>query len=307
MSTAQAHILCAVQSDDLAPSVVANARRLANAGGYELHSLHVADVPARTAPIYPGVVGTPAFSRDLMVDEFTAAGQELFERLGLDPESAEVVSGDPARELAAKADEIEPEFILLGSRGHGPLAGAILGSVTRSLADDRRWPLLIVSDSDNPPPRDAVVCGITTPLEDAVLVARSAARLARRLAKPLVLAHVSVDEGSGASFDAGGFPAAPGAVLPTVVLGVVSAPEADKLLDAVASRLDAGIEIRKETLSGAPAQALATLAGEERAEAIVVGRRGLGALRSAIQGSVSLDLIRDADCPIMVVPGTSRV
>ena len=312
MSSELPQVLCAVQSDDLAPSVVATASRLADIGGYELHFLHAADMPSRTTPIYPGVTTTPAYSREAMAREFMAAGRELFERLGLPPETAEVVLGDPLRVIAAKADTIDPDFVVLGSRGHGPLAGVILGSVTRALADQRRWPLLVVSDSNNAAPHGAVVCGVTAPLEDAVLVARSGERLARRLGKPLVLAHVpeeeeEEEEESEESFDRGGFPSAPGAVLPTVVVRGAEESTGSRFLGAVASRLEGGVEVRREILSGAPATALEALAADEGAEAVVVGRRGLGALRSAIEGSVSLDLIRDADCPVMVVPGTAGV
>jgi nucleotide-binding universal stress UspA family protein len=251
------------------------------------------------------MTGTPAYSRGLMVREFTAAGQELFERLDLDTEFAEVVPGDPAQEIAAKAESIEPDFVLLGSRGHGALSGAILGSVTRALADERRWPLLIVSDSNDPARQGAVVSGVTTPLEDAVLVARAAERLARRLGKPLVLAHVTTSDDTRAPVHAGGFAAAAGGVLPTGPLDKADESGASRFLDAVASRLQGETEVRKEILVGSPATALEELAAHERAEAIVVGRRGLGAVRSAIKGSVSLDLVRDADCPIMVVPGSA--
>lgn len=299
-------ILCALQSDDLAPSVVATARRMADAGGYELRFLHAADVPRRTVPVYAGVTGTPAYSRDAMAREFTADGEEMLARLGVDPKSAEIVLGDPAQELTGRAEEISPDFIILGSRGHGPLAGAILGSVTRALAEDGRWPLLIVSKPNEAASPGAVVCGITFPLEDAVLVARTAEQLAHRLGTPLALAHVAASERSQAPFVADGVLAASGAVLPTATSEEATGPEVARFLDAVASRLGTGIKIRKEVLSGAPAAALEALADEVEAEAIVVGRRGLGAVRSAILGSVSFDLIRGALRPTMVVPGTGE-
>lgn len=307
MSYEEPRILCAVQADDLAPIVVATVRHLADAGGYQPHFLHAANVPSRTAPTYASGTGMPAYSRGLMVREFTTAGEELLARLDLDSESAEVVPGDPVEEITAKAEAMEPEFIVLGSRGHGPLAGAILGSVTRALADQKRWPLLIVSDENEPARQGPVVCGVSAPLEGAVPVARAAECLARRLSKPLTLAHVPTDGDSRVPPDAGGFPAAPGGVLPTGKLGDARAPEGSAFLDAVAGRLDGGAEVSGRILPGAPAAALEALGAEEGATMIVVGRRGLGALRSAIRGSVSLDLIRDADRPIMVVPGTAGV
>jgi nucleotide-binding universal stress UspA family protein len=48
--------------------------------------------------------------------------------------------------------------------------------------------------------------------------------------------------------------------------------------------------------------ALLTLAREEDAALIVVGSRGLGAVRSALLGSFSRSVLADAPCPVVVVP-----
>jgi nucleotide-binding universal stress UspA family protein len=53
---------------------------------------------------------------------------------------------------------------------------------------------------------------------------------------------------------------------------------------------------------GYPAERLADLADEERADMIVVGSRGRGAFKAAILGSVSTSLIGVARCPVLVVP-----
>jgi nucleotide-binding universal stress UspA family protein len=60
-------------------------------------------------------------------------------------------------------------------------------------------------------------------------------------------------------------------------------------------------EVRFEAVAGKPAEVLARMARDRGAELIVVGSRGLGALRAAI-GSVTLRLLHLAPCPVMVVP-----
>lgn len=307
MPSPRPRILCAITSDDLATSVVATARRLAQQGGYDVHYLHAADVPTRTVPVYGGAPGFPGYSRDLMVREAGQAGQALLERLGLDRGSAEVVIGDPVREIRHKADEIDPELVLVGSRGHGPISGAILGSVTRALASEGRWPLLIVRNTHDAQLHGPVVCGVAGRLEDAEPVVQVAERFARRLGRELILAHVEEDEASAARIDAGGFPAAPGGVLPAAPPRPTKASSSATVLDELTSRLADGGVYRSEVLHGSPASELSTLASEEGAQALVVGRRGLGALRSAIEGSVSLELTRSAGCPVMIVPGSSGV
>jgi len=58
--------------------------------------------------------------------------------------SREVVAGDPADEIVAYADSIEADLTVLGSRHRGPLAGALLGSVSRAVLHESRRPVLIV-------------------------------------------------------------------------------------------------------------------------------------------------------------------
>ena len=308
MQSHKPRILCAFTSDDLADAVVATARRIGRDGGYELHFLHASDLPGRTLDLYSGgAPAVPAYSRDLTERRLAKAGEALLERLGLDSTTAEVVPGDPVTEIRAKAEEIDPDLVILGSRGHGPLTGALIGSVTRVLANDGRWPLLIVADPEAGAAGGPVVCGVASPLEDAVLIARTAAEFARRLGKPLVLAHVPDDGGSDYVVDAGGFPAAPGGILPTTSSRATQDAAPASRLAEVAERLEGSGDVRTEILDGSPGEALAGLAHHEDAEIIVVGRRRRAALRSAIEGSVSLDVIRNSGCLVMVVPGAAPV
>ena len=50
----------------------------------------------------------------------------------------------PAHFVAEVAREVEADVIVVGTRGHGPLAGAILGSVAQHLLHDARCPVLAV-------------------------------------------------------------------------------------------------------------------------------------------------------------------
>src|SRR5215470_10452126 len=59
-------------------------------------------------------------------------------------------------------------------------------------------------------------------------------------------------------------------------------------------------------LEGDPRDAIVEAAAAEKADLVLVGARGLGALASALVGSVSLGLARLAPCPVVVAKGAPR-
>lgn len=63
--------------------------------------------------------------------------------------------------------------------------------------------------------------------------------------------------------------------------------------------------IETDLLAGSPAEAVARVASARNADEIVVGSRGFGSVRAAL-GSVSHELLRLADRPVVVIPPQDR-
>jgi len=63
---------------------------------------------------------------------------------GAMPIAAEPVFGDPTREIIAEAENRTADLIVVGSRGHGRLAGLLLGSVAQKLVSHAPCPVLVV-------------------------------------------------------------------------------------------------------------------------------------------------------------------
>jgi nucleotide-binding universal stress UspA family protein len=75
----------------------------------------------------------------------------------------------------------------------------------------------------------------------------------------------------------------------------------DAMASARAVLESAGIAYVPAVALGLVAETIARNAAESNCDTIVIGTHGAGALRSALMGSVTTEVIRLADCPVTVV------
>jgi nucleotide-binding universal stress UspA family protein len=101
-----------------------------------------------------GTLGAPTYMSE---DAFYATRDAMREILdGTQAHAAELgvtaevhlVAGDPAVAICKVAEEQHADMIIMGSRGHGPLAAALLGSVTAHVVQHAHCPVMVVPDPE---------------------------------------------------------------------------------------------------------------------------------------------------------------
>lgn len=60
------------------------------------------------------------------------------------PATTKLLTGDAVDEIVAYADSQAVDLIVVGSRGHGAIASALLGSVSRGILRESKRPVLVV-------------------------------------------------------------------------------------------------------------------------------------------------------------------
>ena len=116
---------------------------LARDEGAEAIFVHVetaADMVAMNGFGLAGYVPYEPTDRD---EHILADAQAVAESEGV-PAGTALLRGDPVVEIARHADAIDADLIVVGSRGHGALASALLGSVSRGIIGRSKRPVLVV-------------------------------------------------------------------------------------------------------------------------------------------------------------------
>jgi nucleotide-binding universal stress UspA family protein len=105
------------------------------------------------AHVEQNVVGKGGAPIPVTEDEIQAEIRKQAKRLAADGietsvEMRQVILGGPAHPIAEIAEEENADLIVAGTRGHSPVAGLLLGSVTQRLLHIARSPVLVVPPPD---------------------------------------------------------------------------------------------------------------------------------------------------------------
>jgi nucleotide-binding universal stress UspA family protein len=201
--------------------------------------------------------------------------------------SAHVLHGPEVPELRALSEEAQ--LLVVGARGS--TGRSRVGRVSAHLAAHARCPIAVVRDVVDDPTAPVVVGVDGSP--SSMVAAQLAAREAVLRDIPLVVVHARPTAAAPYGSE--------GLLLPPLSTADEDDPT-HLAARAVATQLReeyTGLDVRIDLVDDQPAHALVQMS--HGAALVVVGSRGMGAFRGMLLGSVSNEVVRDADATVMVV------
>ncbi|WP_431984839.1 universal stress protein [Streptomyces qinglanensis] len=286
-----------VGTDGSAPAAAALALAAGEAAAHG-RRLVIAHAVDRTPP--PGLTallhetGTHALRErgESILREARTRAEDLAPGIGIE---TALSTGDARSHLAALG--AEAFLTVVGSGGHGRVAGGLLGSVTRHLTASARAPVLVARSSGVP--AGPVLLGV-----DGSPAAEAATAFAFQEAAVHETDLLALHAWSEWSL-----PTLPHTDPTRSVAEVVEElrdGEERLLAEAVAGWTERcpEVPVERRSVNGRIRQTLLDAAAG--AGLLVVGSRGRGGFPGLRLGSVSSAMLQHAPCPVAVVPGTDR-
>jgi nucleotide-binding universal stress UspA family protein len=258
------------------------AEQLAQAGGGELVAVRVFSYQHR-----PALVGSPAVEEERQATRL-ALDRELAD-MGLTARTHAVGDTSPARALHRMAERERADVLVVGSAHRGALGRVLVGDVALGSLHGSPCPVAVaprgMADRDAAPLRRIGV-GFDGTVEShrALAAAVALAQSARAQLKLRCAATAPLPLFAEA-------PYADGAIVDYHL-------EAEELISRTLAELD--VDAVGEAVVGSPVETLVELS--HRVDLLVVGSRGWGPVRRILLGSTAARLIREAACPVLVLP-----
>lgn len=256
----------------------------------------VLGVVGRRTPATAGRPGYVLAAYDRAFQRIAAATRHALAHRWPDAEVT-IVDRRPVDAILGEAKRTRAGAIVMGSRGHGALRRLLLGSVSRGVVRAARCPVLVVRR--RPTEIRCFVVGL-----DGSANARRAAAFLASLTPPrggrVTLVRV-VERMASPSMSLMPVPVRATLRAEAAEVEAARVAEARRDLETAAALLKRGGWIVETSVRpGAPLAELLATASDGRADVLVVGARGAGAVERLLLGSVAEGALNHARIPVLV-------
>jgi nucleotide-binding universal stress UspA family protein len=300
-------ILCPIDFSDFSQRAFHHAHAIARWYESTITLIHVSAV-ASAATYAPGSGPLPpiAFTpvdRDALLAEmrrFADREAETIVPITLDL----VVDDSVAAGILTKAEAMPADLLVMGTHGRSGFERLVLGSVTEKVLRKARCPVLTVPRALAdivPAPRvlfKRIVCAVDFS-DSSIHALNYAMSLAQEADSHLAVVHVI-------EVPTGVLRGAPGAVqaVPQSLRAYIALAEQEgrtRLKDAIPDTVHAYCSVETILTTGTPYREILRIADDQRADLLVVGIHGRGAIDRLLFGSTAQHLVRQATCPVLTL------
>lgn len=286
-------ILVATDFSPHASRAVNRAARLAQEHRATLHLLHVMD--KLLLQMFAGSIDEhPLVTEQRLLDSARSRLKELAKHLASQfgvPVKDELLIGRIHSQLAQYAMAHAVDLSVFGAHGENFVRDLFMGSTASKYLRKGRQPTLVVRSDDPRPYREVLVAVDFSPASR--LAIEAAARLAPQAAIHVLkvsnqpfdgkMRYAGVDEDSIAEHQR------------------KAEQDARGTLDAFLSPIEGTAKMSRSVISGPPARTIVEQAKARRADLVVMGKRGQLELDEFLLGSVTLRVVHEIDCDLLLV------
>jgi nucleotide-binding universal stress UspA family protein len=245
---------------------------------------------AEAPPLYPHVV--VGYLENERGEDARVLAERIVERDGGELKVVHVEKGSPAHALQALAETGQADLIVLGSTHHAHLGSVSPGSVAEHLLHGARCRLVIApkgyGDADHSQDRLRVAAVGFNGMAESYAALDEAAKLATKFGGSLRVISVAT-------------PVPGRSAAAAAQAGAEAGPDFQTQLNDAVDELPEELRALPVFERGDPVQKLLQ-AAEMGVDLLVLGSRGFGPVMRLLIGSVSSRVIREAPCPVLVVP-----
>jgi nucleotide-binding universal stress UspA family protein len=202
--------------------------------------------------------------------------------------------GDPSRVISNYADEYGTDLIVMGTVGRSGFERFLLGSVTENVLRTARVPVLAV-----PPERDDLR-PIQQRYDDILLPTDGSEGATAAIGWGIFMATVSdAMLHSLYSVDTSRFPSSQEA---SEILSTLEQTGKEALETVRERARDSDVPLSASLTSGQPAKVILAYVDSHEIDLIVMGTHGRSAVMQRFLGSVTENVVRNADVPVLCIP-----
>lgn len=232
------------------------------------------------------VTGTGAASESEILSEARSRGVLC---------EAEATAGDPAEAIVRRADELDADLIVVGSRGCGAVAPDGLGSVASSVLGGSERPVLVVSPHG---PRqsakllpmasifETVLCAVDRS-DESLEAARQAARILVPSGQLILASAIELEVAAQAGWAAA-----------SVATELES--DAETALKRATEEVSAVCPCETRLIDGPTEAGILDAVEKDAATLLVLGTHGHGRIAGILIGSLTTTLLHDVSCSVLI-------